>query len=134
MARVDAIEAQLAAELAPAADLPAVADVRVLGAIGVVELHRPLDAAAVSAACVDLGVWLRPFGRNLYTMPPYVAEPADIAKIAGAMRWIFYTAELGEILFSRIDDFFLYFLIFTGKFLKLYVFNSPGRIVEHVSM
>jgi adenosylmethionine-8-amino-7-oxononanoate aminotransferase len=87
-ARVDAIEAQLAAELAPAADLPAVADVRVLGAIGVVELHRPLDAAAVSAACVDLGVWLRPFGRNLYTMPPYVAEPADIAKIAGAMRWI----------------------------------------------
>ena len=53
-----------------------------------VELHRPLDAAAVSAACVDLGVWLRPFGRNLYTMPPYVAEPADIAKIAGAMRWI----------------------------------------------
>ncbi|KAH8063958.1 N2-acetyl-L-ornithine:2-oxoglutarate 5-aminotransferase [Aureococcus anophagefferens] len=87
-ARVDAIEAQLAAELAPAAALPAVADVRVLGAIGVVELHRPLDAAAVSAACVDLGVWLRPFGRNLYTMPPYVAEPADIAKIAGAMRWI----------------------------------------------
>ena len=86
--RVDAVERDLLAHLAPCARLPAVKDARVLGAIGVLELHEPLDTAAVSAKCVDLGVWLRPFGKLLYTMPPYVAEPDDVAKIATAMRVI----------------------------------------------
>ena len=88
VARVDALERQLSEALAPCAALPGVADVRVLGAIGVVELERPLDVAAVTGMCVELGVWLRPFGRLLYTMPPFVAEAADVAKIGRAMEAI----------------------------------------------
>jgi adenosylmethionine---8-amino-7-oxononanoate aminotransferase len=70
--------------LAPAAALPGVREVRVLGAIGVVQLDRPLDDAAMAAAtraAVGEGVWLRPFGDLVYTMPPYVTDDADVARI-----------------------------------------------------
>lgn len=65
-------------ELAPAAANPAVADVRVLGAIGVVEMNDPVNVAEFQRHCVKRGVWIRPFGRNVYIMPPYVIDHDDM--------------------------------------------------------
>ena len=80
-AEVERIEARLRAGLAPLADLPAVTDVRVLGAIGVVQLDHDVDVAAATAAAVRAGVWLRPFRNLVYTMPPYVTSDEDLALI-----------------------------------------------------
>jgi adenosylmethionine---8-amino-7-oxononanoate aminotransferase len=80
------IEAQLGRELAACRDLPGVADVRQVGAIGVVELVRPVDMRAVTAALVKRGVWLRPFGKLVYTMPPFVIEPEDLSSITSAIH------------------------------------------------
>jgi adenosylmethionine-8-amino-7-oxononanoate aminotransferase len=80
-AQVGRIESRLRAGLAPLADLPAVTDVRVLGAIGVVQLNHDVDIAAATAAAVRAGVWLRPFRDLVYTMPPYVTSDEDLALI-----------------------------------------------------
>jgi adenosylmethionine-8-amino-7-oxononanoate aminotransferase len=80
-AEVDRIEAGLRAGLAPARELPGVADVRVLGAIGVVQLDHEADLAAATGAAVRAGVWLRPFRDLVYTMPPYVTGDADLALV-----------------------------------------------------
>jgi len=80
-AQVARIEAGLRAGLAPLAGRPGVADVRVLGAIGVVQLDHPVDVPAATAAAVDHGVWLRPFRDLIYTMPPYLVTDAEIATI-----------------------------------------------------
>jgi adenosylmethionine-8-amino-7-oxononanoate aminotransferase len=85
-ADVARIEKRLLAGLSPAADLPGVADVRVLGAIGVVQLDHPVDVAAATRAAIRSGVWLRPFRDLLYTMPPFVADDTDIDAIARAIR------------------------------------------------
>ncbi|MDQ1445214.1 MAG: adenosylmethionine---8-amino-7-oxononanoate aminotransferase [Acidimicrobiaceae bacterium] len=79
------IEAALTDGLEQAKALPGVADVRVFGAIGVVEMHEPVDMEATQAHLVDHGVWLRPFGRLLYTMPPYVIDGDDLSTLTAAM-------------------------------------------------
>jgi adenosylmethionine-8-amino-7-oxononanoate aminotransferase len=84
--RVSAIERGLRAGLEPARELPGVIDVRVLGAIGVVQLDREVNVAAVTAAAVERGVWLRPFRDLIYTMPPYVIGEEDLALVAGGVR------------------------------------------------
>jgi len=84
-ARVAEISAGLAAGLAPARALPGVADVRVCGAIGVIECDRPVDLAVATPAALDRGVWLRPFRNLVYVMPPYICTPAEIAQISAAM-------------------------------------------------
>ncbi|MCX5137688.1 adenosylmethionine--8-amino-7-oxononanoate transaminase [Streptomyces sp. NBC_00340] len=71
--------------LAEAAALPGVRDVRVLGAIGVVQLDHEVDMKAATAAAVREGVWLRPFGDLVYTMPPYVTGDRDVEQIARAV-------------------------------------------------
>uniref|UniRef100_UPI0039BF8DCE adenosylmethionine--8-amino-7-oxononanoate transaminase n=1 Tax=Lentzea alba TaxID=2714351 RepID=UPI0039BF8DCE len=75
------IEAGLTAGLAPARALPGVRDVRVLGAIGVVQLDQPVDMARATKAAVDAGVWLRPFRDLIYTMPPFISSDDDVATI-----------------------------------------------------
>ena len=79
------IGVQLRAELASAAPYPTVADVRVLGAIGVIEMKDPLPMDRVHAFCAREGVWLRPFGRLLYAMPPFITQPEDVSRITAAM-------------------------------------------------
>ncbi len=83
--RVAAIERGLREGLAPARDLPGVADVRVLGAIGVVQLQHEVDVSAATAAAVEHGVWLRPFRDLIYTMPPYVIGEEDLASVSAAV-------------------------------------------------
>jgi adenosylmethionine---8-amino-7-oxononanoate aminotransferase len=83
--RVAVIEAGLRVGLEPARELPGVADVRVLGAIGVVQLRDEVDVAAVTAVAVERGVWLRPFRDLLYTMPPYVMDEDDLARVTATM-------------------------------------------------
>jgi adenosylmethionine-8-amino-7-oxononanoate aminotransferase len=79
------IERGLRAGLEPARALPGVVDVRVLGAIGVVQLGGAVDVAAATKAAVAEGVWLRPFGDLVYTMPPYVTDDEDVARITRAV-------------------------------------------------
>lgn len=75
----------LSDRLAPARDLAAVAGVRTLGAVGVIELREPVDVPRVTAAALDRGVWVRPFRNLVYTMPPYVSTAEDVALITDAM-------------------------------------------------
>ncbi|MEV6651655.1 adenosylmethionine--8-amino-7-oxononanoate transaminase [Streptomyces sp. NPDC051219] len=82
---VKRIEAGLRDGLAQAAALPGVRDVRVLGAIGVVQLDHEVDMAPATRAAIREGVWLRPFRDLVYTMPPYVTGDEDVARICRAV-------------------------------------------------
>jgi adenosylmethionine-8-amino-7-oxononanoate aminotransferase len=83
--QVKRIETGLRTGLEPARRIPGVADVRVLGAIGVVQLDHEVDLRAATAAAVREGVWLRPFRDLIYTMPPYITDDTDLARIARAV-------------------------------------------------
>ncbi len=79
------IESQLRIELQEAEQLPNVAKVRVLGGIGVIEMKHIVDTNQAHSLCQHLGVWLRPFGRCIYAMPPYIVSRTQLSKIARAM-------------------------------------------------
>ncbi len=86
--QVGQIAAQLESELAPARDIKGVRDVRVRGALGVIELATPPDGAAlnhIKHRFVQEGVWIRPFGNIIYTMPPFIIEAAELRRITAAM-------------------------------------------------
>lgn len=79
------LESRMRQWLAPAVELPGVTDVRVLGSIGVVETREPVDVGEFQKACVKRGVWIRPFGRNVYIMPPYVISDRQLRKLCGEL-------------------------------------------------
>jgi adenosylmethionine---8-amino-7-oxononanoate aminotransferase len=84
-ARVKEIESGLRSGLEPARKVAGVADVRVRGAIGVIEMQRPVDLTVATPAALDNGVWLRPFRNLVYAMPPYICTPVEIDHITSAM-------------------------------------------------
>jgi adenosylmethionine-8-amino-7-oxononanoate aminotransferase len=83
--QVPKTEAQLKSELEPAKDLPNVADVRVLGAIGVIEMKHNVSADVAHGYAKEHGVYLRPFAKNVYTMPPFITSAEELTRITSAM-------------------------------------------------
>jgi len=82
---VERLGRELETGLAPAAGLSQVAEVRTLGAIGVIELHETVDMKKVQPMFVERGVWIRPFGNLVYTMPPYIMSTEDVTTLTAAM-------------------------------------------------
>ena len=86
--RIRTIEQELEEGLAPCRSCAQVADVRVLGAIGVVELHQPVDMKTVQPRFVDAGVWVRPYGKLVYLMPPFIIDQGDLRILTSAVNQV----------------------------------------------
>ncbi len=84
-ARIAHIESELIRNLAPARGMAGVKDVRVLGSIGVIEMEEPVDVGEFQKKCVERGIWVRPFGRNVYVMPPYIISDDDLRYLTREM-------------------------------------------------
>ena len=82
--KISEIETLLKVGLAPAGELPAVKEVRVLGAIGVIELNQPVNQSELQPKFVEQGVWVRPFGSVVYLMPPYIIEAEQLQQLCAA--------------------------------------------------
>jgi len=85
---VNDIEQQLKSELQPCQQFNSVKEVRVKGAIGVIELHKPIDIHWMQPRFVELGAWVRPFSNLVYVMPPYIIEPDDLSLVTSAMKLV----------------------------------------------
>ncbi len=83
--RVEAIESQLQRELRPAGEIKCVEDIRILGAIGVVELRDAVDMAWIQRKFVERGVWIRPFGKLCYIMPPFTISQTELTKLTSSL-------------------------------------------------
>lgn len=94
--RIAKIEQGLREGLEPCRGLPQVMDVRVLGAIGVVELAVPVDMQTVQSQFVEAGVWVRPFGELVYLMPPYVIDQSDLRKLTAAVTAVVVAGAAGN--------------------------------------
>ncbi|MEM8500535.1 MAG: adenosylmethionine--8-amino-7-oxononanoate transaminase [Pseudomonadota bacterium] len=93
-ANIARIATVLTNELASAAELDCVAEVRTLGAIGVIEMIRPVDMAVLQPALVEAGIWLRPFGKLVYTMPPYISSDTELRRLCESTIGVL--TQLGE--------------------------------------
>src|SRR5690606_23943935 len=94
-ATVARIEHVLAERLAEARGLPQVADVRVLGAIGVIELHAPIRPEQIRQLMLAQGIWIRPFGKLVYVMPPYVIGDGELRQLCDGMLAVVASLEAG---------------------------------------
>ncbi|GIU39639.1 adenosylmethionine--8-amino-7-oxononanoate transaminase [Shewanella colwelliana] len=104
-AQVSQIETQMCQELAEASHFDGVKDVRVLGAVGVIEMNRQLNTAALQQQFVDLGVWIRPFSNLIYIMPPYCISQSQLTTLTQAMKTV--AKSVGQQTTAKTDTQFI---------------------------